>query len=267
MQRDTASVNRAGFLPDELSKWPAYDEILKNAKILRKATSWGNSDTYVLRSVSGKQYLLKSFVRQPWLARIILGRLSIKNEYRLLRHLEKQGFQQAPKALAMLNEDCLLMQYFAEGKNLRKKERYSADKSPGPDFFHALVKLLRQLHGMGICHGDFRRANILRMPDDRPILLDWSTAMIKSASLRSTLMRPLYNALRRSDLFSLATIVASYDENLLDDDMRYCLQHQPWYLKAARCLRQSFYRHFIKKIRKKIRQAQKKKQQRRAKPQ
>ncbi|NMA42849.1 MAG: hypothetical protein GX946_05650 [Oligosphaeraceae bacterium] len=252
MQKDAASTNNIGGLPDDLSHWPALEDIMKHAKLLRKSTSWGNSDTYVLHTVSGKRYLLKSFMHQPWLARVIVGRPSLKNEYKLLCYLEEQGFEHAPKAVALPNADSLFMQYFAEGKTLRAKERYSEGKAPTPLFFHTLVRLLRQLHDMGVCHGDFRRANILCMPDESPILLDWSTAMIKDGSLRSKLTRPLYNALRRSDLFSLAAIVASYDESLLDDELRYCLQHQPWYLRFARYLRQSFYRGFIKRIRKKL---------------
>ncbi|MFA6929913.1 MAG: RIO1 family regulatory kinase/ATPase [Lentisphaeria bacterium] len=246
MRENISNTNR---LPDCLDQWPPFAEIRKTGRILRKATSWGNSDTYILQTKNNTEYLLKTFSRKPLLIRKILGRISIRHEYNLLKHLEKHGFRYAPKAYRMPNEDSLVMEFIVEGIQLQKKEKYAAATHPAPAFFQQLISLMRELHAMGICHGDFRRANILRLPDESPVLIDWATAMIKSPNEKKiSLFRPLFNAMRRSDLYSLASITESYYPDLLDAELRQYLIDQPWYLRLGRFLRQKVYRQFLKPL-------------------
>ena len=236
-------------LPDSLDQWPPFSELLRRGVLLRKATSWGNTDTYVLRTCDGTEYLLKTFARQPFLIRILLGRISIRNEYNALVFLQKKGFRHAPKAITLLNSESLLMEYISGASKLLKNEKYSETERPSPLFFQNLISLTRDLHQMGVSHGDFRRANILRLPEDVPVLIDWATAMIKCPDNKKfSLYRLFFNIVRKSDLYSLASITESYYPDLLDCELNQYLAKQPWFLRVGRFLRQKFYRQFIKQL-------------------
>lgn len=236
-------------LPDSPDQWPPFDELLRRGTPLRKATSWGNTDTYILRTCSGTEYLLKTFSRQPYLIRVLLGKISIRNEYKTLVFLEKNGFQHAPRAIALLNSDSLLMEYIAGASQLMKNEKYNETGRPSPIFFQKLISLTRDLHKIGVSHGDFRRANILRLPGDVPVLIDWATAMIQSPENKKfSLRRPFFNIVRKSDLYSLASITESYYPDLLDGELHQYLVKQPWFLRVGRFLRQKVYRHFFKQL-------------------
>jgi serine/threonine protein kinase len=237
------------LLPDSLDQWPPFDELLRRGTVLRKATSWGNTDTYILRTCNGTEFLLKTFSRQPFFIRALLGRVSIRKEYNTLIFLREKGFWHAPEAVALLNSNSLLMEYISDASQLVKSERYSDAERPSPQFFQRLISMIRDLHRIGIAHGDFRRANILRLPGDIPILIDWATAIIKYPEQKKfSLSRYFFNVVRKSDLYSLASITESYYPELLDDELNHYLNKQPWFLRVGCFLRQRFYRHFIKQL-------------------
>ena len=236
------------FLPDSLDQWPPLDELLRRGKLLRKATSWGNCDTYVLQSNNGTEYLLKTFARQPWLIRIFLGWISIKNEYNTLKFLQSKGFGYSPRAYKLLPKGSILMEFISDAAQLEKKERYPPGEHPSAEFFRTLIATMRDLHEMGVCHGDFRRANILRKDGEVPILIDWATAMIKCQGKRRFITRPIFRMLVKSDQYSLASITESYYPELLDSQLQRFLVDLPWYLRLGRFIRQKFYRHFIKEL-------------------
>lgn len=251
MQGDSSNNDScpADFLPDSLDQWPPLAEVLRRGILQRKATSWGNTDTYILRTCNGTEFLLKTFARQPYIIRVLLGRISIRNEYNTLLFLQKQGFQHAPKATTLLNSDSLLMEYISGAAQLMKNEKYNDTGRPSPLFFQKLISLIRDLHKIGVSHGDFRRANILRLPGDVPVLIDWATAMIKCPDKRSfSPCRLFFNMVRKSDLYSLASITESYYPELLDAELRQYLIKQPWFLRLGRFFRQKFYRQFIKQL-------------------
>lgn len=251
MDANNISANGSipGTLPDSFDQWPPLKDLMAAGRLLRKATSWGNSDTFVLHTCSGREYLLKTFSRHPLLIRKFLGRFSIRNEYHSLKHLENIGFQHAPRVYAMPDADSLLMEYIAGGTQLLKKDKYSAETMPAPFFFEKLIALMRELHRLGVCHGDFRRANILRLPDETPVLIDWATAMVKPANPgKCSLARLLFSVLSKSDLYSLAAMTESYYPHLLDQELQQYLTHQPWFLRLGRFLRQKVYRHFFKQL-------------------
>ncbi len=236
-------------LPDSPDQWPPFGDLLRRGILLRKATSWGNTDTYVLRTRNGTEYLLKTFARQPPLIRILLGRISIRNEYNTLKFLEKNGLRCAPRAYGILHKDSILMEYISDGTKLLKKERYTPDEYPSAEFFRTLISLMRDLHGMGVSHGDLRRANILRLPGEIPVLIDWATAMVKyPEGKKISLCRAVYNIMIKSDLYSLASITESYYPELLDAELQQFRANPPWCIRLGRFLRQKFYRQFLKQL-------------------
>lgn len=249
MSGDSRQNNKpcAELLPDSLDQWPSFAEVLRRGSVLRKATSWGNTDTYILRTNNGTEYLLKTFARQPKFIRMLFGRMTIKNEYKTLKYLEEKGFRYAPRAFKVMPKGSILMEYIANGIQLQKKEKYSTEECPTTDFFRTLIEVMYTLHEMGVSHGDFRRANIIRTNEDIPILIDWATAVIKEQRKKiNFLSRPLYRVMSKSDQYSLAAITESYYPELIDEKLRHFLLNVPWYLRLARFFRQRVYRHFIK---------------------
>lgn len=237
------------YLPDSHDQWPPFPDLLRRGTLLRKATSWGNTDTYILRTCNGTEFLLKTFARQPFLIRVLLGRISIRNEYQALVFLGNKGFRHAPKAITLLNSDSLLMEYISGASQLMKNEKYDETGRPSPLFFQKLISLTRDLHKMGVSHGDIRRANILRLPGDVPVLIDWATAMVKCPDNKKiSLCRLFFNIVSKSDLYSLASITESYYPELLDEELKQYLVRQPLLLRVGRFLRQKVYRQFLKQL-------------------
>ena len=151
------------------------------------------------------------------------------------------------------------MEFFADSERLLQKARYNKKTIPSKEFFHNFATLIKEMHDLGVCHGDIRRANILRSPDDKVLLIDWATAVISRKKGGSILSGMIFNIVRRSDLFSLASITHTYYSNILDDELQYALEHPPWYLRLGRFLRRRLYRHFLKKIVKRKKQPKEKK--------
>lgn len=232
--------------PAVTGTFPAVSDLLAQGEVLRHATSWGNADTYIWRDRQGRRLFVKTFSSHPLWARVLLGRRTLRHEFRMLQQLQVAGFAAAPKAVALLEKDTLLLE-FLPGRRLESRRHYQADDLPSPEFFRQLQAMLLQLHSLGFCHGDFRRANIMVSDTGRPLLVDWSTAMPNRADCPCCLWRSwMHRALRNSDLLSLASIIESFYPELLSPEMQRRLEKHPWYLRLGRFLRQKVYRKIIK---------------------
>lgn len=232
--------------PAVTGTFPAVSDLLAQAEVLRHATSWGNADTYIWRDWQGRRLFVKTFATHPLWARKLLGQRTLLHEFRTLQQLQALGFTAAPKAVALLEKDTLLLELLS-GQRLESRRHYQADNLPTPEFFRQLQALLQQLHSLGFCHGDFRRANIIVSDTGSPMLVDWSTAIFNRADCSCCLWRSwMHRALRNSDLLSLASIIESFYPELLTPEMQRRLEKQPWYLAMGRFLRQKVYRKMIK---------------------
>ncbi len=236
---DFVSSSGLGFIP-------AVPLLIEQSEVLRRATSQGNADTYRWRDAQGRNFFIKTFSGHPAWARLLIGRRALRHEFKILRQLRAGGFLAAPEAVALLEKDTLLLE-FLPGQRLESRRHYQADNLPSQEFFQQLQDLLLQLHNLGFCHGDFRRANIIISTDGRPLLVDWSTAVPNRAGCPCCgWQKWVFRVLKNSDLWSLASIIESFYPESLSPEMRFRLGKQPWYLRLGRFVRQKIYRKIVK---------------------
>ncbi len=226
--------------------FPVVAKLVQQGEVLRKATSSGNADTYLWQDEQGRRYFVKTFAGHPRWARVLIGQSVLRREFKILQRLQAVGFVAAPKPIALLEKDTLLMEYLP-GQRLESRKYYQAEDLPSRDFFSRLEATLLQLHRLGFSHGDFRRANIIIAENEQPKLVDWSTGISNDSSWACCLwQRWIYKMLSNSDLFSLASIIESFYPELLNRELRLHLQKPPWYLRLGRFLRHNVYRNVLK---------------------
>lgn len=226
--------------------FPMVADLVQQGEVLRKATSSGNADTYIWQDSQGRRYFVKTFSGHPRWARALIGQSVLKREFKILQQLQAASFVYAPKAIALLEKNTLVMEYLP-GQRLESRKYYQADNLPTQDFFCRLQAILQQLHRLGFCHGDFRRANIIIAENEQPQLVDWSTAINSDSGCPWCLwQRWVYRMLRNSDLLSLASIIESFYPGLVNQELQAHLQEPPWYLRLGRFLRHNVYRTIIK---------------------
>ena len=222
------------------------DTLLAVCRPLRHSTSWGNSDVYVYEC-DGRQFLVKTFGRHNWLARLLFGG-SIRTEYSLLVQLARHCPSVAPLPYAMAGKYTLVMEFINDGQPLQSRRHYTDGTVPPPEFFLNLCKVLERLHRAGFAHGDFRRANLLITADNGVRIIDWGTGShLSSAEHAGWLRRKLHRWRVRSDLFSLVKITESYYHGILPPSLSSAAQPGAL-LKAARFVRRHFYRHGLKRL-------------------
>ena len=221
-------------------------EILKRACLLRAHTSYGNSDVFVYER-DGEQYLVKTFARHNWLARM-LGRGAIRHEWKMLRRLRELGFTLAPAPVALLEGDTLVMEYLRDCTPLKSRRHYAEADLPAKERFLELFRQLQRLHELGVVHGDLRRANLLLPASGGIRLLDWATGNYREPGKWTwrPFSRWVHKNQMRSDNYSLVNIVTSYYDDVLPSE--FLAAAQPgWLLRLGRFLRYHLYRHGIKR--------------------
>ena len=221
-------------------------EILGQARLLRAHTSCGNSDVFVYER-EGTPYLVKTFARHHWLARM-LGRSAIRHEWKMLRRLQEMGFTLAPRPFALLEKDTLVMEYLDGCVPLQSRRHYGDGEQPSRECFLRLFREMAELHRQGVAHGDLRRANLLLAPDGGVRLIDWATGSCQEPRKWSwrLLSRWFHANQLRSDDYSLVSIVESYYDDVLPAE--FVASARPgWLLRTGRFLRYHLYRHGIKR--------------------
>ena len=98
-----------------------------------------------------------------------------------------------PHALGFLDDTWLLLE-FIDGESL-KSARYQLGDSER--FYDQLLQVLHDFHAVGVGHGDLKRKdNVLVTPDERPVVIDFGTAVLRDRGLFDRLM---FRLLRRFD--------------------------------------------------------------------
>ena len=224
---------------DEEVALPALPELLREAEVLRKATSLANGEVLCWQG-GGRRFLVKSFSRKGWFSRGCFGRACIRNEWRMLAALWRQGFRCVPRPVALIGSHTLLMEWI-NGVELESAApcRRRGESAPPEAFWVELKELYCAIHKAGFVHGDVRRANILGQADGHPRLLDWATGRYQAP------MGFWARQLLRSDRFSLFKIISDFHPELFSEEE--CQQAQPGcILRLGRFLRQTIYRGFLK---------------------
>ncbi|MBP5301085.1 MAG: phosphotransferase [Victivallales bacterium] len=221
--------------------WPPVDQLLADSRLLRQATSAGTADI-LLYERDGIKYLVKTFDRHGWLARKLFG-ATIGREWHNLKNLREAGFTAAPRPLAWLSPDTLVME-FVEGAQLLSPRHYTSETKPPMAFFEQLRACVRQFHRLGYAHGDLRRANLIIRSAGEPCVIDWATATASPPAWRPLLCM-LHRQQRKSDQYSLFKLLDDYYPELSSDAERSHAQPGPL-LRFARFLRYHLYRHGLK---------------------
>ncbi|MFP6656119.1 MAG: hypothetical protein VCB25_10870 [Myxococcota bacterium] len=131
---------------------------------------WGNPDVLLVETPSGVVVVKDYSPRSP-LVRRWFGPFMLRREARAYRRL--RGIASVPRFLGNLDSLALVFEY----RSGRFLSRSLAGKLP-PDFLPNLQDAIAQMHGRGVVHLDLRhRSNILAGDDDRPVVLDFASAL------------------------------------------------------------------------------------------
>ena len=186
----------------------------------------------------GQPALLKDFSRRPWIVRRVWGRAIVAREIRALRRL--QGIEGIPRLYAVAGPEAFIMERLDANRMPQRKE-----PPPPPIFWQNARRLIDQLHGRGIGHGDLRRKNILIGPRGEAYLIDFATSFFRKEKpgLGGRLSAAIFRRYERIDRVTYARIKATYKKSggLSAEEQRW-LDEQPMYLKIGRVLKKKVYR-------------------------
>ena len=113
-----------------------------------------------------------------------LWRYMLRREDRVYALL--RGIPGVPRSFGMLDDELLVLEHIS-GPSLRAHETSLHDRER---FFDELLKTLQAMHAAGVVHGDLKRKdNIIVGPGERPYLIDFGVAWLRS---RSALLNRLW---------------------------------------------------------------------------
>lgn len=105
-----------------------------------------------------------------------LRRAMLRREHAAYRRLD--GVPGVPRCLGMEADGSLLLEY-VESEPFRETVAALRDRER---FFSELLRSILAVHAAGVAHADLkRRGNILISPDGSPVLLDFGSAVLRSA--------------------------------------------------------------------------------------
>lgn len=156
-------------------------------RYLQQVKGLFKAEIYISRLVDNTKVVCKDYSRfahNPVTAG--LARYLAKREFKALQRLQGWGF--APSA-RLSSDGFILLQEYIPGQVLSNKPTTNPCKT-----YTALSQALAELHERGIAHNDIRANNIILRPDGRPILIDFTAAMVWPAWLSwSWTRRKMFN--------------------------------------------------------------------------
>jgi len=133
--------------------------------------SSGYQGSVYLAGAAGERVIVKKTM--GWLPARAVRRAMIRREYAVYQRL--QGVAGVPRCYGLEHGEQLLLEY-VEGHTFRNAAAELADREA---FFAELLDVIRSLHRAGIAHSDLKRKdNILVTPSERPVLIDFGSAVI-----------------------------------------------------------------------------------------
>jgi predicted Ser/Thr protein kinase len=92
-----------------------------------------------------------------------------------------RGVPGVPRSFGLIDGQYLVLEHIA-GPSLREHEAALGDRE---QFFEHLLETVRAMHAAGVAHGDLKRKNnIIVGPGERPYLIDFGVAWLRSDSSR-----------------------------------------------------------------------------------
>jgi len=124
-----------------------------------------------LYEVDGEKVVLKDYRRKRWFWRVLVGRLSIRQEARALRRLD--GVEGVPRLRGRPGADALVMSYMGS----RRASPLDPRLQDNLDFYRDLERIVHEMHRRGVVHLDLKhRSNVLVTDDHRPAVIDFASA-------------------------------------------------------------------------------------------
>jgi len=118
-------------------------------------------------------------------------RLMLQREFRVYQALESVAG--VPHSLGRVTDTCLVLE-FVDGESL-KTARHTLEDPEG--FYDRLLQVLHDFHAVGVAHGDLKRKdNVLVTAGERPVVIDFGTAVRRHGGLVDRLM---FRLIRRFD--------------------------------------------------------------------
>jgi len=134
---------------------------------------WGNAQVTIKTDEQGQKWVVKDFNPCSPLVRHLFARFILSAETRALRIL--QDIDGIPGPVKMLSKWSFAYPYI-DALTLRdiRTQGIKLNRS----YFEALEALVIEMHARGVAHLDLRnRRNILVVEGDKPVLLDFGTAI------------------------------------------------------------------------------------------
>lgn len=144
-----------------------------------------------------------------------------------------EGLSGIPQMIEQLDPDRYLIQYI-DGAPLSDRTKRNP---PSEDFFQTLKRTLAEMHERGVAHGDFRNKNILIGRDEKPYVIDFSTAWWGTALWR----KPLFAFYRNLDNRRFVKSKAKFAAHALTEEEKRLAESDPWYLKVGALYRKGLY--------------------------
>jgi len=151
-------------------------------KVLRAGE--GSRPDVRLLNVDGRLLVIKDYAAGANSAKRFIGRYLVQRE--LAAYTQLQRLPGVPPCYGRL-DPYTLVTGFVDAQPAPEVDPQRLT----PDFFACLLDLVRQIHGRGVAHGDIKRlANILIDKYDRPVLVDFTAAVIIGSSPMAALVLP-----------------------------------------------------------------------------
>ncbi len=182
-----------------------------------------NARIYRIHRPGNPAVVEKDFSEAPWAVRNTVGRFLIWREVRYLRRLSDVGI--VPGHVARLSPFCL-QEDFCGSKTLRTLLQHAPDSASrsgilSVDYFRRLYEGVLEVHRHRVVHLDLHNLrNILVLPGERPILIDWQSAV--STRL---LPRPLRRLLEEIDMNGLLKALNKFHPEEMTDAWMKRLHH------------------------------------------
>jgi len=134
---------------------------------------WGNAQVTVKTDEEGQKWVVKDFRPCSWMVRNFISRFVIATEVRALRRL--QHVDGIPGPVEIIGRWTFAYP-FVDGLTLRDVRTQGIKLAKS--YFESLEFLVLEMHKSGVAHLDLRnRRNILVVEGDKPVLLDFGTAI------------------------------------------------------------------------------------------
>ena len=132
-----------------------------------KAPKFGNAHVFKIQ-IDGQAWVVKDFRPCPWFVRATYGRMMIRREVSMLRHLA--DLPGTPDGTFRIDGHAFAMR-FIEGTTLR-----DSDRDMSPAFFELAEARLKAVHARCVVHLDLRNSrNIMVDKAGAPVLVDFQS--------------------------------------------------------------------------------------------